>query len=101
MFPRRDPELLSQYLCRFCGERIWLDEIVRVLRVDPAPSPASLPASFCWISRPLFVFLHAPPRIGRSVPSLSFKERTDDRSGKGRTVAARGGGSAGAPRAGV
>jgi hypothetical protein len=25
---------------------------------------------------------------------LSFKERTDDRSGKGRTVAARGGGSA-------
>jgi hypothetical protein len=32
---------------------------------------------------------------------LSFKERTDDRSGKGRTVAARGGGSAGAPRAGV
>jgi hypothetical protein len=60
MFPRRDPELLSQYLCRFCGERIWLDEIVRVLRVDPAPSQASLPASFCWISRPLFVFLHAP-----------------------------------------
>jgi len=21
MFPRRDPNLLSQYLCRFCGER--------------------------------------------------------------------------------
>jgi len=22
MFPRRDPDLLSQYLCRFYGERI-------------------------------------------------------------------------------
>jgi len=32
---RRDPNLLSQYLCRFCGERIRWGVIVRVLRVDP------------------------------------------------------------------
>ena len=35
MFPRRDPNLVSQYLCRFCGERIRWGVIVRVLRVDP------------------------------------------------------------------
>nr|WP_166175232.1 hypothetical protein [Altererythrobacter segetis] len=35
MFRRRDPNLLSQYLCRFCGERIAWGAIVRVLRVDP------------------------------------------------------------------
>jgi hypothetical protein len=33
--PRRDPDLLSQYLCRFCGERIAWGVILRVLRVDP------------------------------------------------------------------
>jgi hypothetical protein len=35
MFPRRDPDLLSQYLCRFCGARIAWGVILRVLRVDP------------------------------------------------------------------
>jgi hypothetical protein len=35
MFRRRDPDRLSQHLCRFCGERIAWGVIVRVLRVDP------------------------------------------------------------------
>jgi hypothetical protein len=35
MFPRRDPNLLSQYLCRFCGEQVPWGVILRVLRVDP------------------------------------------------------------------
>ena len=35
MFRRRDPELLSQYICSFCGERIRWGAIRRVLRTDP------------------------------------------------------------------
>ena len=44
MTPR--PDLLSQYLCRVCGERIrWA--ILRVLRVDP-DTPGFMPnESYC------------------------------------------------------
>jgi hypothetical protein len=47
MFPRRDPNLLSQYLCRFCGERIRWGVIMRVLRVDP-DTPGFLPGTGRW-----------------------------------------------------
>ena len=46
-FPRRDPELLSQYLCRFCGERIKWGTILRVLRVDPDTPGYQLNESYC------------------------------------------------------
>jgi hypothetical protein len=32
---RRDPMLLSQYICRFCGEQIVWGELLRLLRTDP------------------------------------------------------------------
>jgi hypothetical protein len=35
MFKRRNPELLSQYLCSFCGERIKWGAILRIMRIDP------------------------------------------------------------------
>jgi hypothetical protein len=47
MFPRRDPELLSQYLCRFCCERIVWGAVVRVLRVDPDMPGFMLNESYC------------------------------------------------------
>jgi len=47
MFPRRDPNLLSQYLCRFCGERIAWGVILRVLRVDPDALGYQLNESYC------------------------------------------------------
>src|SRR5687768_92412 len=47
MFPRRDPELLSQYLCRFCGERIKWGAILRLIRVDPDTPPYQLSESAC------------------------------------------------------
>jgi hypothetical protein len=47
MFPRRDPELLSQYLCRFCGERIKWGAILRLIRVDPDTPAFMLSESAC------------------------------------------------------
>ena len=35
MFRRRDPDLLSQYLCFICMERIVWGEILRIMRTDP------------------------------------------------------------------
>lgn len=35
MFSRRNPELLSQYICSFCGERIKWGAILRIMRTDP------------------------------------------------------------------
>ena len=49
MFPRRDPELLSQYLCRFCGERIKWGAILRLIRVDPDTPPFMLSESACHV----------------------------------------------------
>jgi hypothetical protein len=50
MFPRRDPDLLSQYLCRFCGERIVWGAVVRVLRVDPDTPGFMLNESYCHVA---------------------------------------------------
>ena len=36
---RRDPNLLTGYLCRFCGERIRWGVILRLLRTDPEQPP--------------------------------------------------------------
>ena len=36
---RRDPNLLTGYLCRFCGERIRWGVILRLLRTDPGQPP--------------------------------------------------------------
>src|SRR5438105_1663923 len=47
MFPRRDPNLLSQYLCRFCGEQVPWGVILRVLRVDPDTPGFMLNESYC------------------------------------------------------
>jgi hypothetical protein len=47
MVPRRDPNLLSQYLCRFCGERVAWGGILRVLRVDPDTPGFMLNESYC------------------------------------------------------
>lgn len=35
MFRRRNPDLLSQYLCHFCGSQIAWGSILRILRTDP------------------------------------------------------------------
>jgi hypothetical protein len=32
---RRDPKLLSQYLCAFCGQQVVWGELLRILRTDP------------------------------------------------------------------
>jgi hypothetical protein len=45
--PRRDPELLSPHLCRFCGARIKWGQILRVLRVDPDTQPWERNESAC------------------------------------------------------
>jgi hypothetical protein len=44
---RRDPNLLTPHLCRFCGERIKWGEILRLIRVDPDTPPYALNESAC------------------------------------------------------
>src|SRR5690349_7262780 len=44
---RRDPNLLTGYLCRFCGERITWCTILRLLRVDPDTPGYMLNESYC------------------------------------------------------
>ncbi len=44
---RRDPNLLTGYLCRFCGERIAWGTILRLLRVDPDTPGYMLNESYC------------------------------------------------------
>jgi len=44
---RRDPNLVSQHLCRFCGERIPWGTILRVIRVDPDTPGYVLQESAC------------------------------------------------------
>ena len=44
---RRDPNLLTGYLCRFCGERITWGTILRLLRVDPDTPGYMLNESYC------------------------------------------------------
>lgn len=44
---RRDPNLLTGYLCRFCGHRITWGTILRLLRVDPDTPGYMLNESYC------------------------------------------------------
>jgi hypothetical protein len=44
---RRDPNLLTGYLCRFCGERIMWGTILRLIRVDPDTPSYMLLESYC------------------------------------------------------
>jgi hypothetical protein len=44
---RRDPNLLTGYLCRFCGQRITWCTILRLLRVDPGTPGYMLNESYC------------------------------------------------------
>jgi hypothetical protein len=44
---RRDPNLLTGYLCRFCGQRITWGTILRLLRVDPDTPDYMLNESYC------------------------------------------------------
>ena len=44
---QRDPNLLTGYLCRFCGERITWGTILRLLRVDPDTPGYMLNESYC------------------------------------------------------
>jgi hypothetical protein len=44
---RRDPNLLTPHLCRFCGERIPWGVILRLLRVDPDQPPFMQKESAC------------------------------------------------------
>lgn len=55
----RDPNLLTGYLCRFCGERIAWGVILRLLRVDPNTPGYILNESYCHIS-----CLEGHPRTG-------------------------------------
>ena len=43
----RDPNLLTDYLCRFCGEQIRWGTILRLIRVDPDTPPFMLSESAC------------------------------------------------------
>jgi hypothetical protein len=47
MGKRRDPNLLTGYLCRFCGQRITWGTILRLLRVDPNTPGYMLNESYC------------------------------------------------------
>lgn len=44
---RRDPAMLTQHLCRFCGEQIRWGDVLRLLRVDPDQPPYMLSESAC------------------------------------------------------
>src|SRR6185369_11378134 len=44
---RRDPQMLTDYLCRFCGEQIVWGTILRLIRVDPDTPPFMLSESYC------------------------------------------------------
>ena len=46
---RRDPNLLTGYLCRFCGKRITWGTILRLLRVDPDTPGYMLNESYCHV----------------------------------------------------
>ena len=44
---RRDPNLITDYLCRFCGQRIAWGTILRLIRVDPDTPGFMLNESAC------------------------------------------------------
>ena len=43
----RDPNLLTDYLCRFCGKQIIWGTILRLIRVDPHTPGYMLNESYC------------------------------------------------------
>jgi hypothetical protein len=47
---RRDPAMLTQHLCRFCGARIRWGEILRLIRVDPDTPLFMLSESACHVA---------------------------------------------------
>jgi hypothetical protein len=47
---RRDPAMLTQHLCRFCGARIRWGEILRLIRVDPDTPLFMLSESACHLA---------------------------------------------------
>jgi hypothetical protein len=67
---RRDPNLHSQYLCRFCGERIVWGAIVRVLRVDP-DTPGYLPGTGRGTIRRMVVGTRRTHGAWTRIPSVS------------------------------
>ena len=44
---RRDPNFTTGHLCRFCGERVAWDTILRLIRVDADTPPYVLQESAC------------------------------------------------------
>ena len=44
---RRDPNMVTDYLCRFCGERITWGTILRIIRVDSDTPAYVLQESAC------------------------------------------------------
>jgi hypothetical protein len=47
MVRRRNPNLLTGHLCRFCGEQVPWGRILRLLRVDPDQPPFMQKESAC------------------------------------------------------
>lgn len=50
MVRRRDPDLLTGHVCRFCGEQVRWGEILRLLRVDPDQPPYMENESACHVA---------------------------------------------------
>lgn len=68
MARRRDPERLTAYLCRFCGEGIRWGTIVRVLRYDPGQPTYLQVETACHLG--------CLERVVRPEVALTFPEAT-------------------------